>query len=176
MTLCFTSLHTCCGCNEPLTAIESVIIATVCSLGLSLHRHDSHSLTLSLLVAFSKDFSHQTHFGQETATKPTLAAVDSHANGQYHSVECQASSLAPNQVGIVSKYYKERLVTQDGVFGCLVGVQCGLFGRAQWWSWAVVGCSFCSPPSVVYVAVEPSTFKPFQLVFEPCSSSTYATL
>ena len=36
------------------------------------------------LAAVPKDLSHQANAGQSAATEPTLAAMDSHAHGQYH--------------------------------------------------------------------------------------------
>jgi hypothetical protein len=66
---------------------------------------------LSIITAISKDFQNQANACQKAEAKSTPSTLDSSANRQQHQVECQASSLAPNQVGIVKSIC--RLVCLD---------------------------------------------------------------
>jgi hypothetical protein len=53
-------------------------------------------------AAFTKVVPNQANTCQEAASEPAAAAVDPDENGEHHPVERQATSLAPNQAGIVT--------------------------------------------------------------------------
>jgi hypothetical protein len=71
-----------------------------------------------LTTAFPKDIQNQANACQEAETEQTSASLGPSANWQQHQVECQASSLAPHQVGIVNNKSMHSKRRSNGMLDC----------------------------------------------------------